>query len=316
MEKHIVIISFSFLLSYACFAQGFVPNAAYLKQTSIALEHYRNSDYKAAALNYDTAFALTGGKALGRDRFYAAFSWAMAGDKEKAIIYLDKAVREENYADEVQFTRETEFMKIQDDPRWEPLLALVKQNKAELEKRSDKVLTAQLENLYESDQVDRVKADSIQKKFGWDSKEMKEQMKIIKQKDSLNLAAVKNILDKRGWPGVDVVGEKGNATLFLVIQHADSASQEKYLPVLRKAVSEGNAKPSELALLEDRTRTNRGEKQVYGSQLKLNPATKKMEFYPIKDEAHVNERRAAMGLEPIEEYAKRFGIEYSFPKRL
>ncbi len=82
---------------------------------------------------------------------------------------------------------------------------------------------------------------------------MKELWKTILYKDSKNLLIVKEIIDTKGWLGPDVIGEKGNTTLFLVIQHADPATQEKYLPVLRKAVQEGNAAPQDLALLEDRT---------------------------------------------------------------
>jgi hypothetical protein len=36
-------------------------------------------------------------------------------------------------------------------------------------------------------------------------------------------------------------------------------------------------------------------------------------FHPIDDELNVNERRASMGLEPLEEYAKRFGFIYRLP---
>jgi hypothetical protein len=53
-----------------------------------------------------------------------------------------------------------------------------------------------------------------------------------------------------------------------------------------------------------------GKPQVYGSQLTANANTKKYEFYTIEDEAHVDERRAAMGLEPMADYAKRFGLNY------
>jgi hypothetical protein len=35
-----------------------------------------------------------------------------------------------------------------------------------------------------------------------------------------------------------------------------------------------------------------------------------MEFFPIADEAHVDERRASMGLEPLADYAKNFGLDY------
>jgi hypothetical protein len=60
--------------------------------------------------------------------------------------------------------------------------------------------------------------------------------------------------------------------------------------------------------------TKQGKKQIYGSQLKTNEKTGKYEFYPIEDEPNVNKRRVAIGLEPLEEYAKRFGLDYTLPK--
>jgi hypothetical protein len=36
---------------------------------------------------------------------------------------------------------------------------------------------------------------------------------------------------------------------------------------------------------------------------------------PIEDEEHVDRRRAAVGLMPLKEYLKHFGIEYQPPIR-
>lgn len=144
---------------------------------------------------------------------------------------------------------------------------------------------------------------------------MKELWAVINAEDSANQQKVKHILDTRGWLGPDVVGGKGSLTLFLVIQHADSATQQKYLPLLRQAVQEGKAQPSHFALMEDRTRVRRGEKQLYGSQLKTDPATGKYILEPIEDEPNVNKRRAAIGMEPLEQYLKRFGVEYTLPAK-
>jgi len=41
----------------------------------------------------------------------------------------------------------------------------------------------------------------------------------------------------------------------------------------------------------------------------------KYEFFPIVDEVNVNKRRASVGLPPLEEYAKYFGVEYVLPKK-
>lgn len=62
--------------------------------------------------------------------------------------------------------------------------------------------------------------------------------------------------------------------------------------------------------MEDRVLVFQDQPQVYGSQVRTNAATGKAEFFPIQDEARVDERRATMDLEPLAIYAKSFGIDY------
>jgi hypothetical protein len=45
---------------------------------------------------------------------------------------------------------------------------------------------------------------------------------------------------------------------------------------------------------------------VYGSQLRDGKGGK-LELHPIEDRAHVDARRAAMGMEPLADYLARFG---------
>ena len=96
---------------------------------------------------------------------------------------------------------------------------------------------------------------------------------------------------------------------FLVVQHTDQSTQEYYLPFLKAAVEEGEARPQDLALLEDRVLMRQGKRQRYGSQLQEN-GNGGWKFYPIEDEVNVDERRKSVGLPPISEYAKQFGFKY------
>lgn len=132
--------------------------------------------------------------------------------------------------------------------------------------------------------------------------------------DYFNLIKVKAILDKYGWLGADSIGKQGNQTLFLVIQHSDIATQRKYLPMMRKAVIDGRANGSAWALLEDRVALADCGMQIYGSQVGVDQKTLKRFIFPINDEINVNKRRANVGLEKLEDYAKSFGIEYQLPK--
>jgi hypothetical protein len=123
--------------------------------------------------------------------------------------------------------------------------------------------------------------------------------------DVANLKRLIEIIDNFGWPGVRFAGGASQAA-FLVLQHADTATQRKYLPLLRDAVKRHDAMGSHLAMLEDRVRLADGKPQLYGTQLSGNP----LRFDPIEDPAHVDQRRRSVGLEPLAEFAKQIGVTY------
>jgi hypothetical protein len=174
----------------------------------------------------------------------------------------------------------------------------------------NRTLVAELDSIYTEDQKYRLQIDEIEKKYGWESNEIRAHWKIIDEKDSLNLIKVKSILDKYGWLGADVVGRQGNLTLFLVIQHADLATQEKYLPMIREAVKNGKAPGNYLPLLEDRVAIGQGKKQIYGSQIGTDMKTKQYYVLPLSDPDSVDKRRAEVGLQPLAEYLQRWQIKW------
>lgn len=170
-------------------------------------------------------------------------------------------------------------------------------------------LKNELETMFDTDQSTRMEIDTIGTKYGFNSPEIMALWKKQQPIDDANIARLRQIIHEHGWPGRSLVGDKGAGAAFLVLQHADYAEQKKYLPLLRAAAAAGEARREDLALLEDRVLTSEGQKQIYGSQLKQNEQGV-LEFYPIEDEVNVDLRRQAVGLQPLAEYAKHFGIEY------
>jgi hypothetical protein len=150
----------------------------------------------------------------------------------------------------------------------------------------------QLEEIYERDQRVRKSDDSAA---------------FRSMIDSSNLAQVEALIAKYGWMGKSKIGTQGNYTQWLVIQHADLATQEKYLPMLEKSVTKGESRGSELAYLKDRVLMRQGKKQIYGTQV-VPSGNGMQEFWPIEDMTNVDKRRAEAGLEPIEQYAKKFNM--------
>ena len=195
------------------------------------------------------------------------------------------------------------------DDRWAALCAQVKENKDKAEENLNKPLVAILDTVMQTDQEYRMQLDGVEKEYGRQSKEMSALWKTISMYDSINVLKVTAIIDKYGWQGRDVVGASGNEAVFLVIQHADSATQDKYLPVMREAVKNKKAQPSALALLEDRVALKHGKMQTYGSQ--ITGDANGMFLAPLTDPDNVDKRRAEVGLEPLAEYLKSFQMTWN-----
>jgi hypothetical protein len=174
---------------------------------------------------------------------------------------------------------------------------------------AERRLQSELEAMFDSDQSHRVALQEIALQEGSDSPKLMETLKQQHGIDEANVSRLDEIVAAHGWPARSIVGEKAASAAFLVVQHADPATQRKYLPLLRAAVDSGEARAQNLALLEDRVLMNEGKRQRYGSQLRPN-GKGGYELYPIEDEEKVDERREAVGLQPLADYAKLFGIVY------
>ncbi|MBC7382035.1 MAG: hypothetical protein H7296_03465 [Bacteroidia bacterium] len=272
---------------------------------------YESKDFKGSGYAYTQAFNANKGKGASTDRYNAAFAWALAGMSDSTFFQLNRIVNVANYYNYAQITHDHDLNNLHTDNRWQPLLDLIKQNKERVEANLNKPLVALLDSIYNDDQSLRKELDIIEKKFGLGSIEVKECWSVISKNDSINLIKVEAFLHKYGWLGSDVIGVKGNSTLFLVIQHSNQTAQEKYLPMMREAVKNGKANGSSLGLLEDRVALNRSTKKVYGSQVAKDKETGLYYVRPLEDPDNVDNRRAAIGLQPLADYVRRWQINWN-----
>ena len=122
--------------------------------------------------------------------------------------------------------------------------------------------------------------------------------------DSFNLAMAKKIIAKYGYPGYNLVGEDGSNRFWAIVQHCDDdvPFQLLVLKLMYKQVLRKNASGENYAYLQDRVLVNGHKKQLYGTQLRYNPASRKSHPFPIQDSLHVNDRRRQMGMGTLAEY--------------
>lgn len=129
-----------------------------------------------------------------------------------------------------------------------------------------------------------------------------------------NLERLEEIIQDYGWPKQSEVGGMAAGTVFLVIQHADLETQKKYLPIMTEAANNNEAQWSSLAMLIDRINMREGKPQIYGSQIRgSNDGS--LEVYEIENPEYVNQRRAEVGLGPIEDYVKIWNIEWTVEQK-
>lgn len=271
---------------------------------------YQEKSFQQSGEKYAEAFVARGNRGLVSDRYNAACSWALAGQQDSAFVQLFKIAEKGNYTNYGHMTQDPDLHSLHADARWPEVLAIVKANKEKAEKDLDQPLVAILDTIYQEDQGYRMQISEIQKQYGAQSPEMQAHWELINKKDAINLEKVKKILDERGWLGPDVVGDQGSLTLFLVVQHADLAVQERYLPMMREAVQKGKAQARNLALLEDRVALRQGKKQIYGSQIGQDLESGEHYVLPLEDPDHVDERRASVGLGPLQAYVSNWGMTW------
>ena len=262
MNKKIILILITFLFTSILFCQD---KKSYSKRIEEAQQLFDSKEYLKAGMKYSEAFRANGNKGALEERYNSACVWALANYPDSSFVQLFKIVIKGKYTNLEQFTKDTDLNPLHSDKRWNELLEIIKENKINLDKTLDKRLVATLDTVYKDDQNYRLKLDDIVNKSGYASTEFKILRKICIEKDSINLIKVEKILDERGWLGADIVGQEGNTAMFLETQHADLKMQEKYLPMVRDAVSKGNAYPAHLAMLEDSSHQTRQTSDLWKS---------------------------------------------------
>ncbi|GAB3507580.1 hypothetical protein GCM10027341_42380 [Spirosoma knui] len=315
MNNALFTFAFLGLLTTSTYAQTTyaVQDTTYVRAVENAFTALQKSDCQTCLNQYQKAFKLSQKSALSTLRAAVCAYQCKQEDLAKAYIQravdIDYAIAEDTWLDRqaapelnaVRNTRMNEYVQAIFERR-DSLLKL------------NIPLKRELQTIYQTDQQPRSRIDSVRKVYGHDSPQMRQLGQQIAKTDSINLTKIEQIIRQHGYPGKSLVGSRLGNIAWLVIQHSPLAIQEKYLAMMQKAAEQGEMRKSNLALLTDRIRVYKGQKQLYGTQVTINPTGKNF-FDPIEDEANVNKRRAEMGLGPIEEYARQFGFEYQPPMK-
>lgn len=167
-----------------------------------------------------------------------------------------------------------------------------------------KDIKKRLEEINGLDQKYRVILDSLvrKRKLEWKDPEIQKWIPIAARQDSMNFVTVPGLLDQYGWPGINKIGAKANETQFLIVQHADSTVMVKYFPLLVKSYETGESPGKFYAMMLDRILVDKGQKQVYGTQVQMKNEKGAFLLFPIANEEGVDNRRRKVGLTTLKAF--------------
>lgn len=171
-------------------------------------------------------------------------------------------------------------------------------------------LMAEFKEIGESDQRHRKEMRGVSDTYGWNSPQMDSLWALQTPIDVANTERISFIIDSCGYPGKSIVGPGEASTAFLVIQHAELATQEKYLDIITAAADAGEVRWSSVALLVDRVHMNNDRPQIYGSQINTDKETGEYYFAEIGEPFMVDSLRASVGLGPLQEYADHWDFKW------
>jgi VWFA-related protein len=136
--------------------------------------------------------------------------------------------------------------------------------------------------------------------------------KRISETTEQNNVRLCRILKESGWPRAAAVGAEGvAAALFLLRNARQPQMQVELFPLVEAAVGKGEVEKAELALLVDRIRVDSGNRQLFGTHVKLIDGF--LVLVPIEAEAQVDVRRKQFGLMPLAEQFRSLERDYRRP---
>ncbi len=140
----------------------------------------------------------------------------------------------------------------------------------------------------------------------------------INQIDAENVADLKKVIDKYGFPDEDLIGIYDSAhhqPYWLIIHHDIQNERYEFLPILREATKQGEFSPRYLTFMEDLA-INFDNQQGYGHQAFIRINNKVIDVNTYYNESSlemVNKNRMSLGLESFSEYGQKVLFQLHHP---
>ena len=253
---------------------------------------------------------------------------SLKGDTITPFLFIDSTLQLNSFPEDI--ISEIDFTNLQKTQQWKILMdTLIQIYLNRYPDITNKPLSVKLWLMGIEDQKTRTLGQNNYKnKVERGSKEWKESQKKFQKMtyDNANFMA-QWVVKNHHWVYYSEVGEEAGdaATLFLAHVNGNIASGKKILkntlPAIKQAVDIKEADPYWFAVIYDRYCSDIGRKQLYGTLIykhgilgtgKTGIVMSDYKLFPIEDEKNVDIRRAELGLNPLKEYVKKWGIDYEY----
>lgn len=242
-----------------------------------------------------------------RNTYNLACAFALTfAQKDSAFHYLDIALKNDN---SLWALADNDLISLTDDPRWKTIqkeqLKKYQTTKGKLEEPE---YATQLLMLIMKDQALDYQID-LAKKYYMKNGQIPHWYYPIahlkKQFSSGNFDQMEQLIATHGWPSYSKVGKlAADGPLLIINHHEKDEIRIKYLPQIKAACLSKEGSCMEYAKIQDRILVNQGKPQIYGMQFRYD-ANRKLVPFPVEEPAYVDQKRLAIGLEPIKDYLKR-----------
>lgn len=288
-----------------CVAQQPIPQ--YDRLISEAENHMRQSQYAEALEKYTNALAIS--ETPFYHMYNAACAAAHAGETDQAFNLLFRRLAADKDWHSENITHDKDLISLHSDERWPALTDSLKNRMERYESRYDRQLRNQLKTILKEDQDIRQEYIAAQAN-GASSEIIDSLIMRMQQIDSVNQYKIAALLDQYGWLDSSKVGDAASIQ-FYVLQHAPLQIQIKYRKQIRKGLKLKDIEAYQYAMFEDRIAVQSGKKQKYGTQI-LYTDTGKPYVAPCVNNKNVNKLRHKVGLPPMNQYLKRWGLEWPY----
>lgn len=267
-------------------------------------DHRNNGDLEKAIKAYKEAY--NSNTSETKNTYNLACAYALTYQKDSAFHYLRISLKNDS---RLWALADNDLLPLAKDKRWSSIEKLqLKKYQTKNGSLKQPKYTIQLLRLIQKDQALDYQLDLAKRYFMKKGKIPHWYYPIALQKKEIgatNFSEIERLITTYGWPTYSSVGKLAADAPLIIINHLeDEEMRMKYLPQIKNACLQKEGSCMEYAKINDRILVNTNKLQIYGMQFRYN-AKRELEPFPIKDPEYVDQKREAIGLEPIKRYLKR-----------